>query len=74
MLEDKVLFRVALRELIVKIARAGKVDFNKKSTITLHLTFQDDLTEGNFNQPITDQFFIVHLTNKKLHLVKLYSE
>lgn len=59
-LEDKQLFRVALRALIVKIALAGKVDFNKESTIILHLTFNDDLTEGNFNQPITDQFFIVH--------------
>lgn len=49
-LEDKVLFRVALRALIVKIARAGEVNFNWESTITLHLTFNDELTEGNVSQ------------------------
>ncbi|CAG2207062.1 unnamed protein product [Mytilus edulis] len=44
-LKDKVLFRVALRKLIVKIAHAGNVDINKQSTITLQLTFKDDLSE-----------------------------
>lgn len=47
------LFRVALRALIVKIARAGKVDINKQSTITLHLTFEDDLTEGTVSKLFT---------------------
>ncbi|VDI66324.1 Hypothetical predicted protein [Mytilus galloprovincialis] len=53
-LEDKQLFRVALRALIVKIARAGKVDFNKESTIILHLTFNDDLTEADQQSPNAD--------------------
>ncbi|XP_063405803.1 uncharacterized protein LOC134689761 [Mytilus trossulus] len=45
MLEDIETFRMALRALLIQIAHAGNIDFNKPSTITMKLTFTDDLTE-----------------------------
>ncbi|XP_052086505.1 uncharacterized protein LOC127723815 [Mytilus californianus] len=45
--EDTESFRMALRALIFQIARAGKININKPSTMTMELIFKNDLTKDD---------------------------